>query len=130
MRDSSRVTAEMMFDMISPTRLMIVCRLHRAARPCSRCCLHGYMSKQRASARIAARGEAKRAPCAAVQRFGRGDVSGVKRAAAGRAARQAWRRMTGMTGARVCGPLSIRGEKLACCVRNCFGFAPCARTAG
>lgn len=59
------------------------CRLHRAARPRSRRCLHGYMSKQRASARIAARGEAKRAPCAAVQRFGGGDVSAVKRAAVG-----------------------------------------------
>lgn len=59
------------------------CRLHRAARPRSRRCLHGYMGKQRASARIAARGEAKRAPCAAVQRFGGGDVSAVKRAAVG-----------------------------------------------
>ncbi|WP_157633140.1 hypothetical protein [Burkholderia ubonensis] len=85
MRDSSRVTAEMMFDMISPTCLMIVCRLHRAARPRSRRCLHGCISKQRASARIAARGGAKRVPCAAVQCFGRGNVSGVKRAAAGRA---------------------------------------------
>lgn len=35
MQDSSRVTADMRFDMISPTRLMIVRRLHRAAGPCS-----------------------------------------------------------------------------------------------
>ncbi|AFQ46887.1 hypothetical protein GEM_0435 [Burkholderia cepacia GG4] len=34
--------------------------LHRAARPCSRCCLHGSISKQRASARTAARTGAER----------------------------------------------------------------------
>ncbi|WP_322027632.1 hypothetical protein [Burkholderia sp. BCC1977] len=33
MKDSSRVTADMSLDMISPTRLMIVCRLHRAVGP-------------------------------------------------------------------------------------------------
>ena len=82
MRDSSRVTADMIFDMISPTCLMIVCRLHRAARPCSRFCLHGCMSKQRASARVAARTGAERSPLAAAQRVGSGDVSGVKPAAA------------------------------------------------
>ncbi|WP_175007103.1 hypothetical protein [Burkholderia lata] len=35
MKDSSRVTADMSLDMISPNRLMIVCRLHRAVGPCS-----------------------------------------------------------------------------------------------
>ncbi|PXX32503.1 hypothetical protein NA66_1012174 [Burkholderia pyrrocinia] len=61
---------------------MIVCRLHRAARPCSRFCLHGCMSKRRASARIAARTGTERSLPAAVQRGGGGNVSGVKPAAA------------------------------------------------
>lgn len=84
MQDNSRVTADMSLDMISPTRLMIVCRLHRAvgacsvvvrtAAPASNGPAHARPRKQG----LAGRG-ARRVP-----RGGRGNVSDVQREAAGR----------------------------------------------